>query len=84
MKVIGNWLTATANNYKNATCETKELVDNAVKIAREEGYQRGFGAAHVGIAVSSALCATMYLMLRKPLKKFIDQNLRKTKDGKKL
>ena len=84
MKVTDSWVAATATNYKNAPCETKELVDNAVKIAREEAFQRGYGMACVGFGVSSAVCATLYLVLRNPLKKFINQNLMKTKSGKKL
>ena len=84
MKVTDSLVAATATNYKNASCETKELVDNAIKIAREEAFQRGFGSACLGFGVYSAVCATMYLVLRNPLKKFINQNLMQTKNGKKL
>ena len=70
--------------YEKATYETKNLIDDGVDVAHESGYKLGNAVAYVVIAFVGTTFAISSFLKSTPLKKFINQNLMQTNNGKKL
>lgn len=60
------------------------MIDDSVEIAHESGYKLGNAVVYVVIAFVGTTFAISSFLNSTPLKKFINQNLMKTKNGKKL